>query len=74
MEDDFLVCRAVKLGFLSREKVPEKVAEKHRGRVFILHIMPKSVNNEDTTPLFYSKTCSTGNFFIGLAKVNSAGH
>ena len=27
MEDDFLVCRAVKLGFLSREEVPEKVAE-----------------------------------------------
>ena len=26
-EDDFLVCRAVKLGFLSREEVPEKVAE-----------------------------------------------
>jgi hypothetical protein len=26
-EDDFLVCRAVKLGFLSREDVPEKVAE-----------------------------------------------
>ena len=25
----------------------------HRGRVFILHIMPKSVNNEDTTPLSY---------------------
>jgi len=27
MEDDFLVGRAVKLGFLSREDVPEKVAE-----------------------------------------------
>ena len=27
MEDDFLVCRAVKLDFLSREEVPEKVAE-----------------------------------------------
>ena len=27
MEDDFLVCRAVKLGFLSKEDVPEKVAE-----------------------------------------------
>jgi len=27
MEDDFFVCRAVKLGFLSREEVPEKVAE-----------------------------------------------
>jgi len=27
MEDDFLVCRAVKLGFLSRKEVPEKVAE-----------------------------------------------
>jgi hypothetical protein len=26
-DDDFLVCRAVKLGFLSREDVPEKVAE-----------------------------------------------
>ena len=26
MEDDFLVCRAVKLGFLSKEDVPEKVA------------------------------------------------
>jgi hypothetical protein len=26
-EDDFLVCRAVKLGFLSREDIPEKVAE-----------------------------------------------
>ena len=25
MEDDFLVCRAVKLGFLSKEDVPEKV-------------------------------------------------
>jgi hypothetical protein len=27
MEDDFLVCRAVKLDFLSREEVPEKVVE-----------------------------------------------
>ena len=27
MEDDFLVCRAVKLGFLSGEEIPEKVAE-----------------------------------------------
>jgi len=27
MEDDFLVCRAVKLGFLSKEDVPEKVAK-----------------------------------------------
>jgi hypothetical protein len=27
MEDDFLVCRAVKLGFLSKEDVPDKVAE-----------------------------------------------
>ena len=27
MEDDFLVCRAVNLGFLSKEDVPEKVAE-----------------------------------------------
>ena len=27
MEDNFLVCRAVKLGFLSKEDVPEKVAE-----------------------------------------------
>ncbi|MEA3415451.1 MAG: hypothetical protein U9R02_04730 [Thermodesulfobacteriota bacterium] len=27
MEDDFLVGRAVKLGFLSKEEVPEKVAE-----------------------------------------------
>ncbi|MDI6687092.1 MAG: hypothetical protein QME06_02605 [Desulfobacterales bacterium] len=27
LEDDFLVCRAVKLGFLSKEDVPEKVAE-----------------------------------------------
>jgi len=27
MEDDFLVRRALKLGFLSREEVPEKVAE-----------------------------------------------
>ena len=27
MEDDFLVCRAVKLGFLSKEDLPEKVAE-----------------------------------------------
>ena len=27
MEDDFLVCRAVKLGFLSKEDVPEKLAE-----------------------------------------------
>ncbi|MCK4467324.1 MAG: hypothetical protein KAU60_03115 [Desulfobacterales bacterium] len=27
MDDDLLVCRAVKLGFLSREDVPEKVAE-----------------------------------------------
>jgi hypothetical protein len=27
MEDDFLVCRAVELGFLSKEDVPEKVAE-----------------------------------------------
>ena len=27
MEDDFLVGRAVKLGFLSREDIPEKVAE-----------------------------------------------
>jgi flagellar motility protein MotE (MotC chaperone) len=27
MEDDFLVCRAVKLEFLPREKIPEKVAE-----------------------------------------------
>ena len=27
MEDDFLVCRAVKLGFLSSEDVPEKVTE-----------------------------------------------
>ena len=27
MEDDFLVCRAVDLGFLSKEDVPEKVAE-----------------------------------------------
>ena len=26
-EDDFLVGRAVKLGFLSREDIPEKVAE-----------------------------------------------
>ena len=26
-EDDFLIYRAVKLGFLSREEVPEKVAE-----------------------------------------------
>ena len=26
-EDDFLVYRVVKLGFLSREEVPEKVAE-----------------------------------------------
>ena len=25
IEDDFLVCRAVKLGFLSKEDVPEKV-------------------------------------------------
>ncbi|MCG2759370.1 MAG: hypothetical protein L6263_13205 [Desulfobacteraceae bacterium] len=28
-DDDFPVCRAVKLGFLSREDVPEKVAETH---------------------------------------------
>jgi len=27
MEDDLLVCRAVNLDFLSREEVPEKVAE-----------------------------------------------
>jgi hypothetical protein len=27
MKDDFLVCRALKLGFLSREEIPEKVAE-----------------------------------------------
>ncbi len=27
MEDNFLVCRAVKLGILSKEDVPEKVAE-----------------------------------------------
>ena len=27
MEDDFFVCRAVKLGLLSKEDVPEKVAE-----------------------------------------------
>ena len=27
MEDNLLVCRAVKLGFLHREEVPEKVAE-----------------------------------------------
>jgi len=27
MEDDSLVCRAVKLGLLSKEDVPEKVAE-----------------------------------------------
>jgi len=27
MEDDFLACRAVKLGFLYNEDVPEKVAE-----------------------------------------------
>lgn len=27
MEDDFLVCRAVNLGFLSKEDVPEKVTE-----------------------------------------------
>ena len=27
IEDDFLVCRAVKLGFLSKEDVPEKVAK-----------------------------------------------
>ena len=27
MEDDFLVCRAVKLGFLFKEDVPEKVAK-----------------------------------------------
>ena len=26
-EDDYLVCRAVNLGFLSRKDVPEKVAE-----------------------------------------------
>jgi hypothetical protein len=27
MENDFLVCRAVKLGFLSKEDVPEKEAD-----------------------------------------------
>ncbi|MBU4389122.1 MAG: hypothetical protein KKB23_06245 [Proteobacteria bacterium] len=27
MEDDFLVCRALNLGFLSKEDLPEKVAE-----------------------------------------------
>ena len=45
-------------GFLEAAALSEEcanigVVRKHRGRVFILHIMPKSVNNEDTTPLSY---------------------
>jgi glycerophosphoryl diester phosphodiesterase len=33
------------------------LGENHQGQVFILHIAPKSVNNEDTTPLSSRPLC-----------------